>query len=948
MLLVVAYFVVTSSAFFKGVILPRVGRSMNAQVTVADASISPFSQVHLRQLKVQTTGSEPLLQAEEVRLRYSLFAILRGTMRVNEITLISPIVQVVNNADGTSNLDPLLQEETPAAAPAPTAAPSEPTQLDVRNVSVKNGVVRQIQHLPNGARELVELSGIDVALDRLQNGQSGKLTLAAALQVSRPTNDVLEARTSGTVEYSLGADLMPQTLKARIEEDVRRAEGSLRELAGLRALLTGDVTPTEVKEFAGRFLRGDKVLGEAKVAGPLDLSKKEGRLKLDLTSIDRQVLNLVGAPFGVDFNTTVINGTAEVSLSQAGSVVAANTRFNASRFSVTQEGLTTPPLDLQLTCNATVNTTAESAQVQVLTLDGSQNQKPFLRGSLSKPMALAWGRTAAAAADSAFDVAVTDFDLAPWKAFLGDTVTAGRLSLQMKLLAEQSGQQLKLGVTGQIADLAAQLGSAPLTQGLLKLQLNGQLSQFEKVDLSDYRLELTRQAQPALSLAGSARYDGAAFHLQTQAEAIMARLMGSGPTTPLRADVLMDGAMTNQTFDLRQAQLTLTPTQRAATNRVTLTGSFDLADPAVTKGRLTAKADTLDLTQLYEAFASDTGTVTPAAGSPTTPAPASNAEPEPVTFPLQFTADATLRQVFLREVNLQNCGVTAKIDGGKIVLNPCRLTMNGAPVQASVDLDLGVKGYTYALSFLLDKVPLDPLANSFLLDQTNQYRGLIMAQAKINGAGVTGASLQKSLSGQAAFTFTNANIQLMGPKVRKLVVPIATLLRVQAITNSPINWLDAQTDLGGGNINLRRFKVESEAFEASTQGAIPIAAVLTNSPLDLPVEFALRRSLAEKASLLPANTPTNARYAMLPKFVTVKGTLGEPKSDLNERALGGLLLKSGIGIAEKLGVDTGGKTGDLLKGATDLLTGQKSTSTNQTPTNATPGLNPLDLLRRKK
>ena len=70
-------------------------------------------------------------------------------------------------------------------------------------------------------------------------------------------------------------------------------------------------------------------------------------------------------------------------------------------------------------------------------------------------------------------------------------------------------------------------------------------------------------------------------------------------------------------------------------------------------------------------------------------------------------------------------------------------------------------------------------------------------------------------------------------------------------------------ELGGGNVKLSRFTAQSEAFEARTQGVIPIAEVLTNSPLNLPVEFALRRSLAEKASLLPPNTPTNATYARL-------------------------------------------------------------------------------------
>src|SRR5687767_1565088 len=86
-LLVILYFVATSAAFLKSVVLPRVSKALNAEITVGDASISPFSQVVLRQLAVKTTGAEPLLQANEVRLRYSLWSIIKGTIKVDEITL---------------------------------------------------------------------------------------------------------------------------------------------------------------------------------------------------------------------------------------------------------------------------------------------------------------------------------------------------------------------------------------------------------------------------------------------------------------------------------------------------------------------------------------------------------------------------------------------------------------------------------------------------------------------------------------------------------------------------------------------------------------------------------------------------------------------------------------------------------------------------------------------
>jgi uncharacterized protein involved in outer membrane biogenesis len=946
--LVVVYFVVTSSAFFKGVILPRVGRAMGGEVTVADASLSPFSQVTLRQLKVKTTGAEPLLQAEEVRLRYGLFAILGGTLKVDEVTIASPVVQIIEQADGSSNLDPLLKKES-KPAPAPAPAPSKPPQFDLKNLALKNATIRRVKHLKDGGREVAELTGVNITLDQIKNGQPGKLTSAAVFKMSRPTNDVLEARSTGSIEFTLGADLMPQSVKAKVDHEVTRAEGSLRELAGARTVLAGDIVPGEVKELSQRFLKNDKVLGELKVTGPLDVSKKEGRLKLELARMDRQALNLLGAPFGLDFGSTTLDSVTDVSVTQGGSVIAANTRFNAARFSVTQKGKTTPPLDLQLACNVTVNTANQSAQVQILTLDGTQSQKPLLHGSLGKPMTLAWGKNATAIENSTFNLAVTDFDLAAWKPFLGDSVSAGMLSLQLDLLSEQGGKQLKLGVTSRIAGLAAQFGEKPLTQAAMLLKLNGQLSDFTKVSVSEYRFDLTQQGQPALTLAGSGGYDGAAFKLQTQVEAVLARLTGSGPATPLTAGVKLDGSFANQVLDLRQMQLALAPTTRAPTNELTAAGRIDLTSASATKGRMTIKSDMLDLTQLYDAFTPEKSPAAAPAKSPTTPGPAStgNAEPEAITLPLNLTAEANLGQVYLREMSLQNCQITVKVEGSKVALDPCRLAMNGAPVNASVQLDLGVKGYTYALSAQLDKVPLEPIANTFSPESRGQYQGLILANAQIKGAGVTGASLQKHLSGQAAFSFTNANLQLMGPKTRRLMVPIATLLRIEAITKSPVNWLDARTELGGGNINLSRFAVQSGAFEASSQGVIPIAEVLNNSPLNLPVEFALRRSLAETANLLPPKTPPDAQYVMLPRFVTVKGTLGEPKSDLNELALGGVLLKSGASVAEKLGVNVGGKTGGAIENVGNLLTGQQPAAGNRTATNAPPKLNPLDLFRKK-
>src|SRR5436190_13487078 len=226
-LLVILYFVATSAAFLKGVILPRASKALNAEITVGDAPLSPFSQVVLRQLTVKTSGAEPLLQANEVRLRYSLWSIIGGNIKVDEVTLDSPAIQIVQSADGTSNLDPLLKKG-PQPAAQPPAGPSKPLQLDVRNVSINNASLRLVgdrEAIPTGRIQSdVQLTNVKVNLNSLKNDGSGKLELSANMKLDEkgPTaRDAgqLAVTGSGTIDFMLGPDRIPQTIKGTVTHE---------------------------------------------------------------------------------------------------------------------------------------------------------------------------------------------------------------------------------------------------------------------------------------------------------------------------------------------------------------------------------------------------------------------------------------------------------------------------------------------------------------------------------------------------------------------------------------------------------------------------------------------------------------------------------------------------------------------------------------------------------
>ena len=159
LLIVAAYFVGTSSGFLKGVILPRVSKSINADVTVSDASISPFKEVVLHNFKVQSAGQEPLVTAPEVRARYSLMDIIRGNIHVDEVAILNPTVALVENPDGTSNLDPITksqkEKEKPAEKkPEKPSKPSKPLQIDLKKVALTDATIRKVKLYKGGNRDL--------------------------------------------------------------------------------------------------------------------------------------------------------------------------------------------------------------------------------------------------------------------------------------------------------------------------------------------------------------------------------------------------------------------------------------------------------------------------------------------------------------------------------------------------------------------------------------------------------------------------------------------------------------------------------------------------------------------------------------------------------------------------------------------------------------------------
>jgi hypothetical protein len=516
-LLVVAYFVGTSEWALKSIILPKVSTSMNAQVTVDGASISPFSSVDLRGLKVHTTGKEPLFAAQEVRAHYSLMDIIKGNINVSSVELKTPVVNLITFADGTSNLDPLTKsskEEKEKKPHEPKEKKSEkPPQVNLQNLTVTDLQLRKIDERKDGTRQTIALNMPVFTLNNIGNDKEGKLVLSSVVNFDQglksASNGVITAKLGGEFNIALDSVLKPKTAKGKTQVDVTEAKGAFAQAAGLGVTLNTDLTPTQLNDVSLRIAQNGKSLGALAASGPFSAETMEGKLNVVLSQIDRQVLNLAGAAMGIDFNQTAISSTNTIELAQKGRVINVNGQLLVGNFSVTQKGQTTPALDVRTGYAVTYDQTNKTALVQSFTLNGTQNNAEFLRGTLAKPMLLELGKASGAVDESAFDLVVTNFNLPDWRTFIGTNVNlaSGRLGLTLNLLSQQAGKKLSLNLATQMRDLSAAFGSNRIDNADIGFTTKGTVQDFSAVNLESYRAELARGGQTALTASGALQYN---------------------------------------------------------------------------------------------------------------------------------------------------------------------------------------------------------------------------------------------------------------------------------------------------------------------------------------------------------------------------------------------------------------------------------------------------------
>lgn len=431
---------------------------------------------------------------------------------------------------------------------------------------------------------------------------------------------------------------------------------------------------------------------------------------------------------------------------------------------------------------------------------------------------------------------------------------------------------------------------------------------------------------------------------------------GQGQYGPFAVALELAGTGRTNMYELSQGQLTFAK-EGSFTNTINIAGRVGASDRGMVSGNVNVTAGTLDLTPFMDVLFGRGVRAQPAGRKPEVSRAQLQPQVEPAALNLpvsEFVLVVAVDRLVLGELDARMLRLDAKLRGAALEIKPLELQLNGGPISCNATVDLGVPGYKYDLALDVVRVPLRPLINTFSTEYKDKAVGELLLRAEVRGAGVTGAGLQRNLSGMCRLALTNAAVQLVGRRAQLLITPVALVLGLEDLLRASLTDLKLSATAGSGKVQVAEFAVGSDMFTARTTGELELAADLGASRFgDWPISFGLPRPLAIKARLATdpgvGTGPEADTIVWLPVFAKLGGTLAEPQVKVDRLVIASLVAKSAAGLpglAGKKASEVLGSVGGLLTGS-GAATNQPS-HTNQPP-GATQGLpfNPLDLIRRR-
>ena len=399
-----------------------------------------------------------------------------------------------------------------------------------------------------------------------------------------------------------------------------------------------------------------------------------------------------------------------------------------------------------------------------------------------------------------------------------------------------------------------------------------------------------------------------------------ARVPGD-PAQSLDTTLNIQAAGTNRVLHLKQCVVALPPTKKAA-NQVNLDGSVDLRRWKAPGAQLKLASDEADITPLMAILENPD-----APAEPNEAAGTASSKSE-LGFH-NFNLNLNLKRLLWRDLWVTNLTGNVRIDGRKFTFHPVQMHLLGAPGKIEGQMQT-VEGQTQmALNIDVQGVPLDPVIRHFAPDHKIQW-GKLTANGFLKALGWSGESFRNSFTVRGIDPAAPAQLVIedshWGFKEDDwLVGIIAGSLNLPQLLDSHFNSAELALIAQDGKAHFE-LAVGGPLLRAGTRGEGQLGSRFLDTTIKQDISIELPPKLAEEFRALGILFPQDG-FMEMPTFLSMEGAIRKPKIEVDEIALGQILV---LGIT--------GRPGSLLRRLNPLKDKPDGEGKEL-------DLNPLDILR---
>ena len=281
-----------------------------------------------------------------------------------------------------------------------------------------------------------------------------------------------------------------------------------------------------LKKLTADISAGGKPAGRISISGDISSETGRGEVSLNVSGIDRNVLNLAGALAGnLDFQQTAISYEAKASLDSGFQAVTYSGKLDVSQFSILAPDVSpvaTDPMNVSSRHEMSFDAAARKLTISRMDFAASQGSREAVRGTLDKPMIMDFSSVNEQSGETppvALTFKVTDLDLAPLLLPLplpeGTRLEHGRANADVRLLVEGNGRKISLAWDKRLEGLSGRINNQALP--------GTDISTSGSLDIADF--QIIHLAESSIVMKQNTHECKAVFHADADIKAGTAELV---------------------------------------------------------------------------------------------------------------------------------------------------------------------------------------------------------------------------------------------------------------------------------------------------------------------------------------------------------------------------------------------------------------------------------------